>query len=277
MPIELRQTGLDVLGQTPWGGHICLFYETKQDLIETLVPYFTAGLDNNEFCVWAVTDPLTVDEAADVLSKHIANFQKHVSDGRMEILHGYEWYLSRDLKKVTDGWVEKSEQARARGFAGMRASGNAFWLQTEYRDDFLAYEQELDRALAGRPMLILCTYSLRTSLAADIWEVARAHGMTVARRKGQWEIVEALNPDGGHSLTLREVEVLTWVAQGKSAWEIGKILGITKRTVDEHARSAAHKLGAANRTEATVIALNRHIIELNRHPGPALQARHAAS
>jgi len=35
-------------------------------------------------------------------------------------------------------------------------------------------------------------------------------------------------------LTPREREVLSWAAQGKSAWETGEILGIAKRTVDEH-------------------------------------------
>jgi LuxR family quorum sensing-dependent transcriptional regulator len=63
------------------------------------------------------------------------------------------------------------------------------------------------------------------------------------------------------SLTQREQEVLRWVAQGKSAWEIGEILHIAKRTVDEHAQSSCRKLGAANRTQAVAIALRDHIIE----------------
>ena len=41
---------------------------------------------------------------------------------------------------------------------------------------------------------------------------------------------------GAHGLTPREIEVLGWVAQGKSASEIGSILDIAKRTVDEHAK-----------------------------------------
>ena len=54
-------------------------------------------------------------------------------------------------------------------------------------------------------------------------------------------------------LTAREREVLAWVANGKSAWEIGEILSIGKRTVDEHAQTAFRKLGAVNRTHAVLL------------------------
>jgi LuxR family quorum sensing-dependent transcriptional regulator len=64
------------------------------------------------------------------------------------------------------------------------------------------------------------------------------------------------------ALTVREREVLTWVALGKSAWEIGEILNIAKRTVDEHAQTAFRKLKAVNRTQAVAIALREHMIEL---------------
>jgi LuxR family quorum sensing-dependent transcriptional regulator len=63
-------------------------------------------------------------------------------------------------------------------------------------------------------------------------------------------------------LTAREREVLTWIAAGKSAWEIGQILSIAKRTVDEHAQTAARKLGAVNRTQAVAIALRDRIIAI---------------
>jgi LuxR family quorum sensing-dependent transcriptional regulator len=71
-------------------------------------------------------------------------------------------------------------------------------------------------------------------------------------------------PEAGERplLTPREREVLAWVAQGKSAWEIGEILDITKRTVDEHAQTAVRKLGAVNRTHAVAIAVRERIIEV---------------
>jgi DNA-binding CsgD family transcriptional regulator len=64
------------------------------------------------------------------------------------------------------------------------------------------------------------------------------------------------------SLTVREREVLTWISLGKSAWEIGEILGIAKRTVDEHAQTAARKLGAINRTQAVAIAVRDGLIDI---------------
>ena len=40
--LDLRKTGISVVGDVPWGTHFCYFYETKQDLLDTLVPYFKA-------------------------------------------------------------------------------------------------------------------------------------------------------------------------------------------------------------------------------------------
>jgi DNA-binding response OmpR family regulator len=63
------------------------------------------------------------------------------------------------------------------------------------------------------------------------------------------------------SLNDREVEVLTWVARGKTSAEIAKILGLTKRTIDFHIDNARSKLGAATRTEAVIKAASDRLIE----------------
>ena len=39
MTTEMRKSGIDVVGDMPWGTHVCLFYETKEDLLDTLVSY----------------------------------------------------------------------------------------------------------------------------------------------------------------------------------------------------------------------------------------------
>jgi LuxR family quorum sensing-dependent transcriptional regulator len=69
-------------------------------------------------------------------------------------------------------------------------------------------------------------------------------------------------PDPRSPLTSREREILAWSASGKSAWEIGEILGIGKRTVDEHAQTAVRKLGAANKVQAVVFAIRDGLIDI---------------
>lgn len=68
-------------------------------------------------------------------------------------------------------------------------------------------------------------------------------------------------PGKRRSLTSREREVLTWVARGKSAWEIGEILNISERTVHEHTANARRKLDAASCAQAVMVGLRDGIIE----------------
>lgn len=57
------------------------------------------------------------------------------------------------------------------------------------------------------------------------------------------------------ALTLRERECLLWVAEGKTSWEIGVILGTSERTVNFHVRNASLKLGVSSRQHAVARAL----------------------
>lgn len=65
-------------------------------------------------------------------------------------------------------------------------------------------------------------------------------------------------------LSRREIEVLTWVAEGKSSTVIGTLLGISARTVNFHVENAVRKLGAANRSQAAVFAAQRGVITIRR-------------
>jgi LuxR family quorum sensing-dependent transcriptional regulator len=56
-------------------------------------------------------------------------------------------------------------------------------------------------------------------------------------------------------LTAREAEVLSWIAEGKSDWQIGKILGISRKTVNYHIENVKRKFGVASRIQALMAAL----------------------
>jgi len=64
-----------------------------------------------------------------------------------------------------------------------------------------------------------------------------------------------LLPEQNVALTPREREWLKWSADGKTAWEISRILNITERTVVFHVNHVIQKLGASNKVQAIVRAI----------------------
>jgi LuxR family quorum sensing-dependent transcriptional regulator len=63
-------------------------------------------------------------------------------------------------------------------------------------------------------------------------------------------------------LTDREKEVLKWAGMGKTSDETATILNVSSKTVEAHIKTATIKLGAANKTQATVQAVYRGLIDI---------------
>ena len=193
MILEPRSTGIAAVGDIPCGTHFCHFYETKEDLVDILIPFFRAGLERNEFCMWIPGDPLTEKEARELFRRGIPEGDKYLESGAIEIVPHFDWYLSQgilDLKQATDGLNRKLEWALSKGYSGMRANANEDWVTRKQWDAFASYEHELNDLIAGRPMIILCTYPLRVTTARELFDVVRTHQFAVARNRGAWEIFE---------------------------------------------------------------------------------------
>lgn len=83
----------------------------------------------------------------------------------------------------------------------------------------------------------------------------RLHWLAVLCHEGMlraWG--ELLRDDSGVQLTARELDVLRWTCEGKTASEMAQILQIAEPTVNFHVRNASAKLGTSNRTAAAVRA-----------------------
>lgn len=59
-------------------------------------------------------------------------------------------------------------------------------------------------------------------------------------------------------LTRRERDVLSFLSEGKTDWEISRILGVAESTARFHADNARRKLGASNRTQAVARYIATH-------------------
>jgi signal transduction histidine kinase/PAS domain-containing protein len=207
MPTEIRKTGVDVVGDIPWGTHFCLFYETRADLLETLVSYCKAGLESREFCLWVVAEPLTGEDASDALKRAVPDFDQYLADQSIEIVAAHDWYLQDgafDLNRVIGGWNEKLARASARGYAGVRVTGDTAWLEKKDWRDFCEYEESLNHAIAGQRLAVLCTYPLAACGAAEILDVVRTHQFAVTKRRGSWDVIET----AGHKQAKAEIKRL---------------------------------------------------------------------
>lgn len=61
-------------------------------------------------------------------------------------------------------------------------------------------------------------------------------------------------------LTPREIEILKWTMEGKSAWSVGEIIGVSEHTVNFHLRKIFKKLDASNKHQAVLKAINAGLI-----------------
>jgi PAS domain S-box-containing protein len=204
MTIEVRKTGLDVVGDIAWGTHCCLFYETTADLLGTVVSYCQAGLESHEFCLWVIAAPVTQEEAVRALRQAVPEIDRHLADGSIEIVAARDWYLpdgTFDLERVIRGWNDRLARALANGYAGVRVTGDTAWLEQKYWKDFCDYEESLNVAIANQRLAVLCTYPLAACGAAGVLDVVRTHQFAIAKRRGEWDVIET----AGHKQAKREI------------------------------------------------------------------------
>lgn len=190
---SLRNSGIQPLGNVPWGSHFCLFYETEADLTEVSVSYLAAGIEQNELCLWLVAEPFTVDAARDIFRRALPGFDRYESSGAVQFQRTPDWLLREgriDADYINDRWMQLLHESQERGFAGLRAAGCQAWLQHAQWSDFHVYEQKLEEAVQGKRILLLCAYPLLSTDAAGVLDVANSHEFAVARRGGKWDVVE---------------------------------------------------------------------------------------
>ncbi len=194
MKNEQRRSGIDVIGDVSWGTHFCQFYQTKQDLIDILVPYFKAGLESNEFCIWVTSEPLGVTEVQEAMRNAVKSFDEYLYRGQIEIIPYNEWYLLGgrfDDDSVLSSWVNKLEQALANGYDGLRLTGNTLWLERHHWQAFTEYEAKVNNVIGRYRMLAICTYCLDKCNGADVIDVAKNHQFALAKKEGKWDIIES--------------------------------------------------------------------------------------
>jgi signal transduction histidine kinase len=232
--------------------------------------------------------PLTEEGVWQALDRAVPGLDRYVSDQSIEVLEARDVYLAEgeiDLHRIISNWRGKLERALARGYEGIRVSGNTAWLDQKHWRDFMEYETELNRGIGDLPMVVLCTYPLTTSSASEFLDVAGTHQFAVAKRRGRWEVLETpqlrqakaeiirLNRDLEQRVRERTTELEAAIGDQKRAsealQEAQKALAHVTRltTISELTASLAHEV---NQPLAAIVANATASLHWLEHTPPAL-------
>ena len=201
--VGVRKSGIGAVGDVAWGTHFCQFYHTREDLVDILVPYFKAGLENNEYCLWITANPLGEREAERAMREAVPDFYRlYQGKGQIEMVPYSVWYLkdgSFNLSGLLSGRVHKATQALSKGYDGVRVTVNVAWLDKKTWNNFVSYEEEENSSMNGHPILSLCSYPLAKCGSSEIIDVVRNHQFALVRRGSEWGLVGG----SGYELTRR--------------------------------------------------------------------------
>ena len=194
MDTKRRPSGIEGLGDMGWGTHFCLFYDTQEDLLNILVPYVRAGLENHEFFLCVASPPLSTQEAQRAMHESVPDFERYLAEGQIEIVSYRDWFLTGgefDTQQVLQNWIAKLNWALAKGYAGLRFLGDPSWLDEQAWGSVPEFEKQLDLIVSNSQILGLCAYALKRCSAADVLDVVTHHQFTIAKRNRVWEHLES--------------------------------------------------------------------------------------
>lgn len=191
-----RKSGLETIGDLPWGTHFCLLYNDAPQLLEILIPYFAEGLAANEFCMGVTSELLNVEQAKAALREAVPDLDAFILSGQLEITSYTDWYIQNgrfDGDRVLKAWVEKLAAAEQRGFEGLRLTGDTFWLEKVAWQGFIHYESMVDRVIGSKRILALCAYPLPSCNPSEIFDIIANHDFAVINEHGRWLSFKSAN------------------------------------------------------------------------------------
>jgi DNA-binding CsgD family transcriptional regulator len=189
-------------------------------------------------------DSIAVDNTPDGFNDTYSNPQLQKRDPVMQHIRRQSVPIIWDQDTyVTHGAAELWEQQARFGYA----TGIALALHLPEGRHFLL-GVDRDQALPEDPLAL-------QRVVADL-QLFAVHAQDAALRL---LLPAALHPERP-ALTPRELECLRWTMDGKTAWEVGAILGISERTAVLHVNNAMHKLACVNKHQAVLKALRLGLI-----------------
>jgi len=180
-------SGLEIAPQLRWGSHLAHFFGAADELRDVLVPYFKAGLENHERCLWVTGRAFNTADARAALGAAVSDLDSRERNRQIEIIDGEQWYSSRAQLRpgeLLSQLLKREHDALAQGYQGQRSSGNCAWVSPAQWPDFMEYERLVQKAVPERRMICICSYCSGELDDAGRTAVTGTHDLTLRSRHG---------------------------------------------------------------------------------------------
>lgn len=244
--LDAMMPGLDgfetcrrIKGETGFAHLPVIFMTGLKDPEDVLKGLESGGVDY-------VTKPVNIAELLARVRIHIAN-SKVAFGARVALDATGRYLLATDMQGQARWSTPQAGSLLASAFEHVRAA------DLKLPDELAALARRLIQAgETDRPQSIAGSAAAAVSVAflGKAGPDEYLFRLTAAAGSSEEEV---LRDDLG--LTMREAEVLIWIARGKSNREISEILLISPRTVNKHLERIFSKLGIENRASATSVAM----------------------
>lgn len=189
---NLRNSGIDIIGDIPWGTHIGQLYSSKADFFDVGAPYIQSGLADNELCLWIYSQNTSYEEVKDNIGRFAGNIDEYIESGQLMIIPYTEWYITdNDFNevRVNKQWKELIRFALKNGFEGLRAVADTSWLERSYFRSFSSYEQKINKFISELPFIVICLYDAGKVDTFETAEIINNHSYIIVKHENDNKLI----------------------------------------------------------------------------------------
>lgn len=184
MDCGLRDSGLDIIGEIPWGTHIACLHSQKNEYYDVVIPYIKTGLQKNEKCLWIYGKDTCRDEIRSILSSGNIDADRYIGCGQLMLVSCRQWYCEIDESKIGEKWKIVLSEALDEGYDGLRAVADIGWLPNEGIDVFCSFKTNIGTKFSYVPGIAIFLYNISGRDAYEISKVINSHSYVITRHNG---------------------------------------------------------------------------------------------
>jgi PAS domain S-box-containing protein len=173
----------DVLRTLDVHDHLCLIYETQEQLLASAVPFVLIGLERGEKCLY-VADENTTSALLDGVRAEGVDVDAVAKEGLLTVASEEQAYLKKgyfDPDEMIRYWAGNVGEAKAAGFPALRVAGEMSWALggDPGTGRLIEYEARLNRFLTNYDAVCICQYNSKRFTPEVILQVLRTHPLVI--------------------------------------------------------------------------------------------------